>query len=248
MRLGIAALVVTVLASVATVASAQESAGDVAARAHFEAGRLHFDRGAYEDALREFEEAYQLSGRAELLYNLFLTTERMGDFDAAIAHLERYLTEGAPDAERRAQLEPRLENLRERRDRAVTSAVPAPEPVAPPPARREGDLLPAGIAFGIAGAALVSFAVTGGLALAEDGNLASGCGATASCSDAQVSNLSTLNLVADVSWVTAAVAAATGVVLLVVLGLPSDAETETARVVPWVAPDGSAGVAAEVRF
>ncbi|UJR83773.1 tetratricopeptide repeat protein [Sandaracinus amylolyticus] len=251
MRLGIAAIVIMgIVLAVAPRAGAQESGGDDAARAHFEAGRLHFDRGAYEAAQQEFEAAYELSGRPALLYNLYLTAERLGDFDTAIAHLERFLAEGSPSDEQRAQLEPRLENLRTRRERIRSGAEPEPEPEPTPPpapARREGDLVPALVAFGVAGAALVSFAITGGLALAEDDALSNGCGATDRCTDDEVSTLSALVVAADVSWITAAVAASAGVVLLVTLGLPSN-ETETASIAPFVTPDGSGGVVVQGRF
>ncbi|AKF03754.1 tetratricopeptide repeat protein [Sandaracinus amylolyticus] len=244
MRLGFAAIVIIGIGLVAAAPRARAQEDD-AARAHFEAGRLHFDRGAYEAAQQEFEAAYELSGRPALLYNLYLTAERLGDFDTAIAHLERFLAEGSPSDEQRAQLEPRLDNLRTRRDRARAGMEPEPEPdpATPPPApaRREGDLVPALVAFGVAGAALVSFAITGGLALAEDDSLSSGCGATDRCTDDEVSTLSALVVAADVSWITAAVAATAGVVLLVTLGLPSG-DSERVSLAPFFTPDGSGGV------
>lgn len=236
-----------VVVSSSVVASAQETAADVEARTHFEAARLHFERGAYEEAQREFQAAYDLSHRAELLYNLFLTAERLADYDMAIGYLEHYLAEGSPDAERRATLEPRLENLRARRDRRAT---PTEEPTEPVPATTTasgGDIVPAAIAFGVAGAALVSFAIVGGLALAEDGSLESTCGT--SCTDAQVSTLGTLGIVADVSWITAAVATTAGVVLLLTVGMPSGSSSgQTALVVPWLAPSGGGGLLAEGSF
>lgn len=234
----------------AFAAPAHAQDGDEAARLHFQAGRSHYDAGAYEAALREFEAAYRLSGRAALLYNLYLTTERMAQLGEAIDYLERYLAEGAPEDAQRSQLERRLALLRERRARmeeeAATSARPTPEgPVEEEP-QQDGDLLPAVIAFGVAGAGLVSFAIFGGLALAEDGALAAGCGATRTCTDAEVSSLFAYDVAADVSWVTAAVAAATGAVLLVLFGLPSEPEGQ-ATLAPWATPD-SVGLASRVRF
>jgi tetratricopeptide (TPR) repeat protein len=230
-----------------TSVSAQETAADRDARVHFESGRLHYDRGAYEEADEEFRAAYELSHRAELLYNLYLTAERRGDFDAAVDYLERYLTEGAPDAERRASLEPRLVNLRERRARltarggAEEVATPAEtDTTAPPSTTTSGDVVPAAVSFGIAGAGLVSFAIFGGLALAEDGSLESTCGV--SCSDAQLSSLGTFTLVADISWVTAIAGAALGLVLFFTVGQPSG-ETPAVALAPWLGPDGTGLVA-----
>ena len=247
MRRIAAVVMTTVWLASASSALAQEEAVDdeAAARAHFESGRLHYENGDYEMALREFEAAYESSRRVELLYNLYVTTERLGRLDEAVSFLERFLAEGQPEAERRTQLERRLANLRERRDRQAASGETEEAP-APGGGGGRGDLLPAAIAFGVAGAGLLSFGIFGGLALAEDGALADGCGATASCSDAELSDLSTFNLAADVSWVLAAAAAAAGVVLLVTLGLDSGDETN-ARVVPLLSPS-LAGVAGEVSF
>lgn len=221
----------------ASPARAQESAADRQGRAHFEAARLHFDRGAYEEAQREFLAAYELSHRAELLYNLYLTAERLADFDQAIDYLERYLTEGAPDDERRATLTPRLENLRERRARLAAGEAPdpeAPEAETPPlPTSHPGDVVPAAITFGVAGAGLVTFAIFGGLALAEDDALAASCGVR--CSDAQLGALGTFTLVADIGWITALAAAAVGTVLLFTIGMPGE-DAPHASLAPWLSP------------
>ena len=216
------------------------------ARLHFEAGRAHYENGAYESALSEFETAYEQSGRVELLYNLYLTVERLGRMEAALDYLERFIAEGDHEPERLAQLEQRRENLRERmasQTDAETSET-STESTAPAPASG-GDMLPAIIAFSVAGAGLLSFAIFGGLALAEDDRLAAGCGVNGTCSDAELSDLSTFSVVADVSWVTAAVAAAAGVVLLVTLGLPGDGGD--AAFAPWVTPTAG-GVSAVGRF
>lgn len=240
------ALVVS-FCSLPALASAQGSREDEEARTHFESGRLYFERGAYEESLREFQAAYELSHRAELLYNLYLTTERLGEWDQAISYLEHYLAEGSPDAERRASLEPRLENLRARRDRHAapdepdatpTDATPAPTP-STQTVHHDGDLIPAIAAFAVAGAGLVSWAILGGLALSEDGNLTSTCGR--SCTSDQTSTLGALTLGADISWITAAVAGVTGLVLLFTVGQGHDETVSTARVMPWVAPNGASG-------
>lgn len=228
-------------------AEAQDEArdGDETARLHFEAGRAHYETGAYESALREFEAAYRLSGRAALLYNLYLAFERMAELGDAVDYLERYLAEGSPPPARRAQLDQRLTRLRERLARTEG---PSDAPVeGAVPQQGGGDLLPSAIAFAVAGAGLVSFAIFGGLALAEDGALAAGCGATRTCSDAEVSNLFAFDVAADVSWALAAVAAATGAVLLVVLGLPTSESEGQATLAPWATPD-SVGLASRVRF
>lgn len=125
-------LLAAVVLSIPGLAGAQDH--DEEARTHFQSGRLHFERGAYEEAQAEFMAAYELSQRPDLLFNLFLCAERLGELDAAIDYLERYLAEASPDAETRTQLEPRLANLRERRDARVTETPPPGGEPAPAPA------------------------------------------------------------------------------------------------------------------
>ncbi|HJL01669.1 MAG TPA: tetratricopeptide repeat protein [Polyangiaceae bacterium LLY-WYZ-15_(1-7)] len=99
---------------VASSAHAQPSEEDERAEGHFRAATSYFEEEAFEDALREFEAAYRLSGRPELLYNIGLSLERLGRWrEAADAH-GRFI-EAAPD-------NPNVETARERRDRALRRA------------------------------------------------------------------------------------------------------------------------------
>src|SRR5690242_10205557 len=91
-------------------ASAQPVAeDDERARVHFQAGSSHFDTGNYEAALQEFEAAYALSHRPALLYNIYLSHERLGNLEEAAGALRSYLEGGdVPEARR----EPLTERLR----------------------------------------------------------------------------------------------------------------------------------------
>jgi tetratricopeptide (TPR) repeat protein len=132
---------------------------DREAQIHFEAGRLHFDNGNYEQALPEFQAAFDLSGRPQLLYNLYITEENLGQLEAAATHLERFLAEGQVAAEQRAQLTERLGNLRRRVEaerasdaRAAEAAAAAARAAAEPVYSHEGFFFRAmaGFGFGIA--------------------------------------------------------------------------------------------------
>lgn len=94
-------------------ASAQGSTDDELARNYFNLGTAQLDRGDYEAAVRSFEEAHRLSRRPALLFNLYVAYERLGNLEAAIDHLSRFLASGEP-VENRAALDVRLENLRRR--------------------------------------------------------------------------------------------------------------------------------------
>ncbi|MEM9188072.1 MAG: tetratricopeptide repeat protein [Myxococcota bacterium] len=224
----------------ASAAAAQDadapSEAEERARVHFDAGRNHYNAGAYEAALGEFETAYELSERSDLLYNIYLSLERLGQLDRALEALDRYIAEADDPSENREQLDRRRELLQERisEDGVADDVSSSSSP---------GNLVPAIAAFAVAGAGLISFGVFGGLALAEDSDLSSGCGEDESCGDAQLENLDRYNLLADISWITAAVAATAGVVLLLTVGLPGGEPNEDRspqarswEVLPWVAP------------
>jgi tetratricopeptide (TPR) repeat protein len=199
-------LVFALCLAVSARAQADDSLDD-RARSHFEAAEAHFDTGAYEDAIREFEEAHRLSGRAQLLYNLYLCHERLGDLNAASDHLARYL-DADPEAPNAAALGLRLANLRRR-----AAAEPRQEPGtvtvstrAEPVAEAE-DSAPAApqslgkgkvITFLSLGAAgVLSFGAFAFMASKKDAQLDRSC--ADACTDHQVSALRTYSLVADIS-------------------------------------------------
>jgi tetratricopeptide (TPR) repeat protein len=80
------------------------------ARLRFQLGQRHFERGELDDAAREFEEAYRLSGRPALLYNLYIVHRDAARPTEAAAALRRYL-ELQPDVPNRSRLEVVLRNL-----------------------------------------------------------------------------------------------------------------------------------------
>lgn len=103
-------IALTGLLSLAGTASAQD---DERARMHFQAGASHYDAGEYEDAIKQFERAFELSQRPALFYNLALSYQAMGNLEKAVDYLERYLAQVQEIPNRRA-LERRLENLQSR--------------------------------------------------------------------------------------------------------------------------------------
>jgi hypothetical protein len=80
------------------------------AKAHFHTGQIYYDRGRYPDAAREFEDAYRLSGRAELLYNMGKSYDGVGDYARALAVYRRWLDQVKEGADRPAVSE-RVEKL-----------------------------------------------------------------------------------------------------------------------------------------
>ena len=119
-------------------ARAQEegTAADIDARARelYDNGAILYDEGRYEDAIVAWEEAYRLSGRPLLLYNIANAQERLGQWRAALDTLNRYRAYARP--EERERLDRRIANLERRlaEDPGLTAAPPAspPPPTAAP--------------------------------------------------------------------------------------------------------------------
>lgn len=126
----------------AAPAHAQEAGAEARAKQLFVIGAQLFEAGRYEAAAEVFEEAYRLSGRHLLLYNIASARERQGKLDAAVDALTRLLPH-LPEAERGAAQQ-RLDVLRaEQKARASNAsnasthnaqgptATPAPVMLAP---------------------------------------------------------------------------------------------------------------------
>lgn len=118
-----------------------DAASDRMARAHFESGLAYYSRGDYGEAIRAFQEAYDISRRPQLLHNLYLSHERLGQFDEAIGFLRRFLAE-AENIPTRATLEARLANLEARRAEAPPDGEPPPNPDPAPGPEPESEPTP----------------------------------------------------------------------------------------------------------
>jgi hypothetical protein len=202
---------------------AQSEADDMAHR-HFDSGTAYMEQADYEDALREFQKAYELSGRAEMLINIATAQERLGDLAAAVDSLDRYL-KLEPEGDHSETIRIRAENLRkqleaQRESEPEPTAEPAEPPSAPPPAQPTADTgsgsgssnLPAWILFGVAGASAIGAGVTGAVALGEHSSAKSSCSPT--CTDDQLATGRTMALTSTVLTGVAAVAAGVGIVLV----------------------------------
>ncbi|MCU0674848.1 MAG: hypothetical protein MUE69_18920 [Myxococcota bacterium] len=133
------------------------------AREAFREGSDAYAEARYGEAMRLFRRAYELSGRAALLYNIGLTADRLRDDAAAVDAFERYLASGE-DA-RRDEVERRLAASRAR---LIASSVPEPvetdpDPDPSPPLDAESPSRAGPWAVGLTGAAL---AVGGAVMLA----------------------------------------------------------------------------------
>lgn len=90
--------------------NAEAASSDAVARGLFEAARASYAAGKYEDALKYFQQAYDLSQRAALLYNIGQAADRLHEDQRTIEAFRLYL-ERVPDAPNRAEVEGRLRSL-----------------------------------------------------------------------------------------------------------------------------------------
>jgi len=195
-------------------------AGDEDARALFQEGSRLFEAGAYEEALARFGQAYELTGRVALAYNVGLCLERLGRHGEAATWFSRY-AETMPPGEERSTLEERIRRLRARdAARRGTGAGETEASVEHDAGDGGFPVLPA-VLLVASGVALAAGAVFGVLAAGEDSSLDEGC--SPRCSADQVSTLRTYVTVADVALAIGVVAGVTGVVLLLLGGSPEDA-------------------------
>lgn len=162
--------------------ASQATVNTQVAQKHYELGDKLYTVGNYRQALVEFEKAYELAPRPELLFNLARCHEVLGDLERAVATYQGYLDK-KPDARNRDTVKARIKNLQQRiaaRPPARSQSAQSQQATAatePPPSRWKRT---AGwITAGVGAAALVTGVVFGGLAQGK--------------SDAFDDNLTTLN-------------------------------------------------------
>ncbi len=159
------------------------------AREHFGRGNLAFDAGDYDRAADEFKQAYALSLRPQLLFNLAQAYRYGKDYEAALSAYERYLAL-EPNASNRDDVERFMARIREAmteegerpRPVEVTPPVVTPQVVAAPPpppvaerfTRSRRGQLTLGLSA-LAGGLLLVGVVTGPLSLVERKSYDAGC-------------------------------------------------------------------------
>lgn len=260
--------VLSVLASPVATAHAQApTTDDERAHAHFASGTAYFSEARYEDAAREFEEAFALSARPELLENVARSYERALRFDDAIHAIERLRVLWPDSATSLTQRIAALEQLRDRvqvrddddeeegddgdddddHDDDASDDAGEDGVAAPPPS---GYVSAPGLATLIAGGVLGLVAIgtgVGSLVLYDDVRSACTDGVCPASRRADADTGNALALTSTVLAFVAPVAIGVGILLLVLDTGPSQASAEHARL-EWTAGPGELGLGARVRF
>jgi len=101
------------------VAAAEDAATKTAKR-HFTKGEKLFALGRFDDALEEYEQAFEAKPLPGFLFNIAQCHRNLGNIDQAIFSYRKYLRE-APDAENREAVERQIEELEEEKARLAAS-------------------------------------------------------------------------------------------------------------------------------
>lgn len=203
------------------------------ARSHFNAATKLYEAGQFRLAAAEFEEAYLLSVRPEVLYNLYAAYRDAGDTEKAAFNLRAYLDK-VPDAPDRVQLESRLralDKLNDQRKQQTAAAKAATQPSSeksphpiPKPEESSGsfthDVLP-WLFIGAGALAIAGGSVTGLIALDKTSDIEANCPNDVCPSEYDLArdrdSARTLSTTTDVLLIGGALLAATGVGLLLFL-------------------------------
>jgi len=112
-RVGIVALVLALGLAAAPAIAAPSEADKAEARRHFEAGVAKAKVQHYDEAIKEFMRAYELSPSPTPLYNIAVARAENGQHVQAIEMFQRYLAEGGDmvPADRRAKVQTRMAEL-----------------------------------------------------------------------------------------------------------------------------------------
>lgn len=194
---------------------------------HDEARDL-YARGEYRAALGKLEAALELDPDGkELVYNVALIHERLGEVDQAEAFYRRYLEmeTDAKNKERVVSILRRLEGAKKEVTPQQTIVVVAPPPVAPPPAKptpiavaRPTTRVPGAWIAVSGGISAAAFTLSGimalGAALGSPGsNATTGVGVTYDDLEARAKGAHRQAVIADVSLVVGGIAGATALYL-----------------------------------
>lgn len=243
----------------------EQEESDQRARDLFLEGEAHYAAGRYEQAAENYLQAYELSKRPALLFNVGNAYERLGEYDEAAEYLRRYIeSPRARDVvsvrERIRRLEAAAEQARREQERREQER-PAPgerEPrvqVAAQPSSRADDRQSPAMWWLIGSGAAAATTVVFGLLARDAGNsAAAGCAETSTgralCRD-QVSSDLTRETVfaigADVSAIAALTMAGVGLYLLLEDDAPQETAARSARLTPDLVPGGF-GVSISGRF
>jgi hypothetical protein len=198
-------------------------------KAHFKVGKSLYESGRFAEAAAEWNRAYELSQRIELLYNVYVAYRDASDVPRAIDALRRYLQGAELDDATRQNLQARLRAMEEANAKGpIVAVTPSADPAADPnaaqpvtapqptnePALPEPAATPAPaqatassddpsiapyVLLGVGGALVIGAAVTGAIVLGNEQDLEDGCPGLDCSSDETIDKLDSTRTLAVVT-------------------------------------------------
>lgn len=248
------------LSATSTTAAQTASPTDTDARTLFELGENAFESGRYRAALDFFQQAYDLSGRPQLLFNIGQAADRLREDARALAAFEGYL-QALPTASNRGVVEARIAILRQvtarsegpRGEQDDAEGAEATQPVdaasggprsgtvalTPPSSavrstESGGSALPGAVLLGVGGAAALAGAVVLGLGVHDVHTVEDAADGTSFADVADAFDRAPRRTwVGGVMLGAGAAAAAVGVVLVIRAGSEEAAPPRVALRVGW---------------
>jgi hypothetical protein len=211
----------------------------------FDQGAAAYAQGSYEDAIKAWQQAYDLSQKPLIFESIANAYERLGDAKQARDYLKRWRDSAPPDE--LDLLDARIKNLDARvtREEQAAQAAAADQAQRDAAARAAADsprarLWMPGVILGGVGVAAVLAGVVVDILAAKDRPAAGACktegGGPTLCLSSASGGITTSNHLAvggDATWITGVVLAATGATLAIVRRPKSPAAPPPSG---WVAP------------
>ena len=212
-------------------------------------GAGHFRAGEYEVAIALFEEAYQLEPVPNLLFNIGRCYEQLEEWELAKEHFEKFITSPDVASEARQQAMNRVQSLNEIIAAEEAEEEEPQEEIAEEEEIEEIDqpnMLPGYAAAGTGGLLIVGGIVMGVMANGNAGLIGDSSLSYEQRLDAQQS-ARTQGIVADVFYVTGALATAAGIYLIFNARQQHADSQQVRALTPWIGRDG-AGVGVHLDF
>jgi tetratricopeptide (TPR) repeat protein len=111
-----------------------ESKGKQSAEGHYNKGMTAYNLGHFQEAIEEFEKAYELRSEPIFLYNIAQSHRQNGNPQRAIFFYRRYV-DADPNSKKRPEVEKRIfdmqSELNAQKEREAAATAPTPQPIAP---------------------------------------------------------------------------------------------------------------------
>ena len=214
---------------------------DEAARLLFESASRAYEAGNFADALARYTNAYELSGRAPLLYNIALCHDRLEHKAEAADFYERFVVE-VPDSSTVGMASSRAAILRASLSAPDTDIQDTDiqdtdvQDVRDTQNTNAGSRSLAGpiASFAVGGAGLVTFVVAALISSSRLSDAEGTCNGAGGCNEDELDDVDRASLIADLGLGVAIAGTAVGVVWLLVGG--GDEDDSTARFTPVASP------------